>query len=142
MPATAVRVSCRELRDYSRLRGADEEGTLRTPRGAAAASFLRSEKSPSTMAASSRHRLDGLLVALTGVVDAVEVQRARVRQAMPRGTTAVAGGQPHRMRIGINLGDVIVEGDDSRTSGVKHRRAESEALADAGGGFVSNTGPR
>jgi adenylate cyclase len=43
-----------------------------------------------------------------------------------------------RFRIGINLGDVIVEGDDLYGDGV-NIAARLEALADAGGVFVSNT---
>jgi adenylate cyclase len=42
------------------------------------------------------------------------------------------------LRIGINLGDVIVEGDDLYGDGV-NIAARVEALADAGGVFVSNT---
>src|SRR5207302_7753814 len=42
------------------------------------------------------------------------------------------------LRIGINLGDVIVEGDDLYGDGV-NIAARVEALAEAGGVFVSNT---
>ena len=46
----------------------------------------------------------------------------------------VAAGDRIELRIGINLGDVIVEGDDLYGDGVN-----IAARVDAGGGFVSNT---
>src|SRR4051794_28982660 len=52
--------------------------------------------------------------------------------------TGVATENRIELRIGINLGDVIVEGDDLYGDGV-NIAARIEALADAGGGFVSNT---
>jgi hypothetical protein len=47
-------------------------------------------------------------------------------------------GNRIELRIGINLGDVIVDGDDLYGDGV-NIAARVEALADAGGVFVSNT---
>ena len=64
---------------------------------------------------------------------AVEVQ-----QGMPERNTGVAAESRIDLRIGINLGDVIVEGDDLYRDGV-NIAARIEALADAGGVFVSNT---
>jgi adenylate cyclase len=64
---------------------------------------------------------------------AVEVQ-----QAMSERNTGVAADTRIELRIGINLGDVIVEGDDLYGDGV-NIAARIEALADAGGVFVSNT---
>ena len=55
-------------------------------------------------------------------------------RAGPRGRA----GQPHRLRIGTNLGDVIIEANDLYGDGV-NIAAWIEALADAGGVFVSNT---
>ncbi|HEX3412420.1 MAG TPA: adenylate/guanylate cyclase domain-containing protein, partial [Stellaceae bacterium] len=80
---------------------------------------------------------DGMLVEFGSVVDAVRCACA-VQQAMPERNTGVAAGNCIELRIGINLGDVIVEGDDIYGDGV-NIAARIEALADAGGVFVSNT---
>jgi adenylate cyclase len=57
---------------------------------------------------------------------------------MPERNTGVAADNRIELRIAINLGDVIVEGDDLYGDGV-NIAARIEALADAGGVFVSNT---
>src|SRR5207245_8663707 len=80
---------------------------------------------------------DGLLVELASVVDAVRCAVA-VQQAMPERNTDVTAVNRIELRIGINLGDVIVEGDDLYGDGF-NIAARTAALADAGGVFVSNT---
>src|SRR5208282_3692135 len=80
---------------------------------------------------------DGLLVEFASVVEAVPCAVA-VQQAMPERDAGVAADSRIELRIGINLGDVIVEGDDLYGDGV-NIAARIEALADAGGVFVSNT---
>jgi adenylate cyclase len=80
---------------------------------------------------------DGLLVEFASVVDGVRSAVA-LQQAMPERNTGVAADNRIELRIGINLGDVIVEGDDLYGDGV-NIAARIEALADAGGVFVSNT---
>jgi hypothetical protein len=57
---------------------------------------------------------------------------------MPERNTAVAADNRIELRIGINLGDVIIEDEDIYDDGV-NIAARVEALADAGGVFVSNT---
>src|SRR6516165_2518922 len=52
--------------------------------------------------------------------------------------TGVKADNRIELRIGLNLGDVIVEGDDLYGDGV-NIAARIEALADAGGVFVSST---
>jgi adenylate cyclase len=76
-------------------------------------------------------------VEFPSVVDAVRCAVA-VQQAMPERNTGVAADNRIELRIGINLGDVIVEGEDLYGDGV-NIAARVEALADAGGLFVSNT---
>jgi hypothetical protein len=66
---------------------------------------------------------DGLLVEFASVVDAVRCAVA-VQQAMPERNTGVAADCRIELRIGINLGDVIVEGDDLYGDGVNIRRAD------------------
>jgi adenylate cyclase len=56
---------------------------------------------------------------------------------MPVRNTGLPADSRIEFRIGINLGDVIVEGDDLYGDGV-NIAARIEALADAGGVFVSN----
>jgi hypothetical protein len=78
-----------------------------------------------------------MLVEFASVVDAVRCA-VEVQQAMPERNTGVTADNRIEWRIGINLGDVIVEGDDLYGDGV-NIAARIEALADAGGVLVSNT---
>src|SRR3984893_3736939 len=57
---------------------------------------------------------------------------------MPERDAGVAAESRIELRIGIDLGDVIREGDDRYGDGV-NIAARVEALADAGGVLVSNT---
>jgi TolB-like protein/class 3 adenylate cyclase len=124
-----------DVAGYSRLMEADEEGTLERLKA------LRGELLDPKIA-EHRGRIvkttgDGLLVEFASVVDAVRCAVA-VQQAMPERNTGVAADNRIEWRIGINLGDVIVEGDDIYGDGV-NIAARIEVLADAGGVFVSNT---
>ena len=124
-----------DVAGYSRLMGADEEGTLERLKA------LRRELLDPKIAEHHGRIVkttgDGLLVEFASVVDAVRCAVA-VQQAMPERNTGVAADSRIELRIGINLGDVIVEGDDLYGDGV-NIAARIEALADAGGVFVSNT---
>jgi hypothetical protein len=124
-----------DVAGYSRLMGADEEGTL------ARLKALRREFLDPKIAEYHGRIVkttgDGILVEFASVVDAVRCAVA-VQQAMPERNAGVAAESRIELRIGINLGDVIVEGDDLYGDGV-NIAARIEALADAGGVFVSNT---
>ena len=78
-----------------------------------------------------------MLVEFASVVDAVRCA-VEMQQAMPERNADIAADNRIQLRIGINLGDVIVEGDDLYGDGV-NIAARVEALADAGGVFVSHT---
>ncbi|HEX3419501.1 MAG TPA: adenylate/guanylate cyclase domain-containing protein [Stellaceae bacterium] len=124
-----------DVAGYSRLMGANEEGTLERLKA------LRRELLDPRIAEHHGRIVkttgDGLLVEFASVVDAVRCAVA-VQQAMPERETGIAADNRIELRIGINLGDVIVEGDDLYGDGV-NIAARIEALADAGGVFVSNT---
>jgi TolB-like protein len=89
------------------------------------------------MGASSRPPATACWCEFASVVDAVRCA-VELQQAMPERDIGVAVDNRIELRIGINLGDVIVEGDDLYGDGV-NIAARIEALADVGGVFVSNT---
>jgi adenylate cyclase len=124
-----------DVAGYSRLMGGDEEGTLERLKA------VRRELLDPQIAEHKGRIVkttgDGLLIEFASVVDAVRCAVA-VQQAMPERDTGVGADNRIELRIGINLGDVIVEGDDLYGDGV-NIAARIEALADPGGVFVSNT---
>src|SRR5271155_921025 len=115
--------------------GADEEGTLE--RLKALQCELLDPKIAEHDGRIVKTTGDGLLVEFASVVDAVRCAVA-VQQAMAERAAGVAPDNRIELRIGINLGDVIVDGDDLYGDGV-NIAARIEARADAGGVFVSNT---
>jgi adenylate cyclase len=108
---------------YSRLTGADEEGTLTRLKA------LRSEVLDPTLAAHGGRLVklmgDGLLAEFGSAVDAM-------RCALAIQTDMAARGGQLRLRIGVNVGDVVVEQDDVLGDGV-NIAARLEAFADPGG---------
>ncbi len=80
---------------------------------------------------------DGLLVEFASAVEAVQYA-ADVQRAMARRNVDVPHDMRIELRIGINVGDVIVEGDDLHGSGV-NIAARLEGLAVPGGIAVSQT---
>ena len=84
---------------------------------------------------------DGVLVEFGSVVVDVLRYAVEVQQAMPERDTGIGAESRIELRIGINLGDVIVEGDDLYGDGV-NIAARLEDLADPGGVFVSNPNRR
>ncbi len=118
---------------YSRLMSRDEEGTLRHLR-----SHLAELIEPHI--AAHRGRIvkrtgDGLLVDFSSAIEAVRCALA-VQVGMSDRNRTVPDDSRIEFRIGINLGDVIIEGDDILGDGV-NIAARLEAMAEPGGIFVS-----
>jgi adenylate cyclase len=80
---------------------------------------------------------DGLLAEFASVIDAVECAVA-LQRAMAERNLGLAEGRRIDVRIGINLGDVIVEGEDRHGDGV-NITARLQELAEPGGIAVSRT---
>src|SRR5882724_6195671 len=124
-----------DVAGYSRLMGADEEGTharLKTHRGA-----LVDPKIAEHRGRVVKNTGDGFLAEFPSVVDAVRCA-VEVQRGMAEHNAAIPADERIEFRIGINLGDVLAEGDDIFGDGV-NIAARLEALAEPGGVFVSNT---
>jgi TolB-like protein/class 3 adenylate cyclase len=120
---------------YSRLMEADEEGTLRRVR-----CDLHDLFEPKI--AEHDGRLikttgDGLLAEFQSVVEAVRCA-IEVQREAPERSASLPEAQRIKFRIGINLGDIIVEEGDIYGDGV-NVAARLESLADPGGILLSGT---
>ncbi len=117
-----------DVAGYSRLMGADEEGTRERLKA------LRNEVLDPKIAEHHGRIVkttgDGLLVEFAGVVDAVRCAVA-VQQAMPEQDRGIVPDRRIAMRIGINLGDIIKDRGDIYGDGVGVA-ARPEALTRAG----------
>jgi adenylate cyclase len=117
---------------YSRMMGADEAGTLAALRRVWDETFNpavteRGGRIVKTMG-------DGALVEFASVVDAVECAAAIQRAMQERNRRTE---QPVLFRIGINLGDIVIEGEDIFGDGV-NVAARLEAQAPQGGILASD----
>src|SRR5207248_1780287 len=113
---------------YSRLMGADEEGTLRRLKA------LRAEPVDPAIA-EHRGRIvkttgDGMLVEFASVVDAMRCAIG-VQRAIHDRNAGMPEDSRIEFRIGVNLGDVIIDGDDIFGDGV-NIAARLETMAEPG----------
>ena len=122
-----------DVAGYSRLMGADEEGTLaqlKAHRGALIDPKITEHRGRIVKATG-----DGMLVEFASVVDAVrcgvDVQRGMVAR-----NADVPQQKRIEFRIGINVGDIIIDGGDIFGDGV-NVAARLEGLAESGGICVS-----
>ena len=119
---------------YSRLVDADEEATLRT---------LKARREIIDQLVTSRSGRvfssagDGLIAEFSSPVEAVRCA-VEIQQYLEKSNADLPKDRRMRFRIGINLGDVVVEGDDLLGDGV-NVASRLEGLADTGGIWISGT---
>ena len=122
-----------DIAGYSRLMGLDEEGTLRQLKG------IRKELVDPKIT-EHRGRIvkttgDGILVEFVSVVDAVRCA-VDIQRGMTERNADVPTDRRIEFRIGINVGDIIIDGGDIYGDGV-NVAARLEALAQPNGILVS-----
>jgi TolB-like protein/class 3 adenylate cyclase/Tfp pilus assembly protein PilF len=122
-----------DVAGYSRLMGLDEVGTARTLR--------EHRKVTDALVAKHGGRLvkttgDGVLLEFPSVVDAVECAVA-VQAVMAERNEGVPQDRRMLFRVGINLGDILIEGDDILGDGV-NVAARLEGVAEPGGICISS----
>src|SRR5690242_16564105 len=135
MVNTGMANGCDTYTGYSRLMGADEEGTHERLQA-----HLRDLIEPRI--AQHRGRIvkntgDGFLAEFQSVVDAVRCA-VELQRGMAERNAGIPPERRIEFRVGINLGDVIAEGEDIFDDGV-NIAARLEGLAEPGGVLVSNT---
>ena len=123
-----------DVAGYSRLMGLDEVGTARTLR--------EHRKVTDALVAKHGGRIvkttgDGVLLEFPSVVDAVECAVA-VQAVMAERNQGVPEDRRMLLRIGINLGDILIEGADILGDGV-NVAARLEGIAEPGGICVSSS---
>ena len=127
-------ILCADVYGYSRLMGHDEEATLRT---------LSSHRKIIDSLIVQRHGRfvnsagDSVLAEFASVVNAVQCA-VDTQTALKAENVNLPPERRMEFRIGVNLGDVIVEGDQIYGDGV-NVAARLESLADPGGICVSGT---
>jgi adenylate cyclase len=125
-------VLCADVHGYSRLMGADEAGTLgmlRRYRSAIAGLVERHDgRIVNTWG-------DAVIAEFASVVEAVQCA-VEIQQEIPNQASDRADAHQMRFRIGINLGDVMVDGSDIFGDGV-NIAARLQELAEPGGVVVS-----
>ena len=135
MPATRrlAAILAADVAGYSRLMGADEEGTHE--RLKAHLQELVGPKITQHHGRVVKSTGDGLLAEFASVVDAVRCA-VEVQHAMAERNTDVPADRPIEFRIGVNLGDIIIDDQDIFGDGV-NIAARLEGLAEPGGICVS-----
>jgi adenylate cyclase len=122
-----------DVAGYSRLMGADEEGTLaqmKTHRRALVDPKIEEHRGRIVKTTG-----DGLLVEFASVVDAVRCA-VDVQRGMLARNAEIAKDKKIEFRMGVNVGDIIIDGGDIFGEGV-NVAARLEGLAEPGGICVS-----
>jgi len=123
-----------DVKGYSRLIGEDEEGTIRTLNAylGAITGFIRKHEGRVVGTAG-----DSVLAEFASVVDAVRCA-VEIQEELKDRNKELPEDRRMEFRIGVNLGDVVEEGDNILGDGV-NVAARVESLAEAGGICISGT---
>jgi adenylate cyclase len=127
-------VLCADVHGYSRLMGADEAGTLRTLRRYRSAIAGLVERHDGRIVNTWG---DAVIAEFASVVEAVQCA-VEIQQEISNQDSDPPHAHQMRFRIGINLGDVMVDGSDIFGDGV-NIAARLQELAEPGGIVVSST---
>ncbi len=123
-----------DVAGYSRLMGLDEVGTARTLREHRAVTDALVAKHGGRLVKTMG---DGVLLEFLSVVDAVECAVA-LQAVMAERNEGVPADRRMLFRIGINLGDILIEGEDILGDGV-NVAARLEGIAEPGGICISSS---
>jgi TolB-like protein/class 3 adenylate cyclase/Flp pilus assembly protein TadD len=123
-----------DVAGYSRLMGRDEVGTANILRGHRAVSDALVAKYGGRIVKTTG---DGVLLEFSSVVDAVECAVA-VQAVMAERNDGVPEDRRMLFRMGINLGDILIQGDDILGDGV-NIAARLEGIAEPGGICISSS---
>ena len=123
---------CADVEGYSRLMEADEAGTLATLRRYRAAMATLMERHDGRIVNTWG---DAVIAEFASVVEAVQCA-VETQQELSGYNGGLPEPQRMRFRIGIHLGDVMVEGDDVYGDGV-NITARLQELAEPGGILIS-----
>src|SRR6185312_10926138 len=127
-------VLCADVQGYSRLMEADETGTMATLRRYRTAISGLVERHDGRIVNTWG---DAVIAELASVVEAVQCA-VEIQQEISSRDLDPSDANRMRFRIGINLGDVMVEGDDIYGDGV-NIASRLQELADPGGVVISRT---
>ena len=121
-----------DVKGYSRLMGEDEEGTVRTLNAylGAITGFIQKHQGRLVVTAG-----DSVLAEFASVVDAVRCA-VEIQEELKDRNKDLPEGKRMEFRIGVNLGDVVEEGDNILGDGV-NVAARVQSLADGGGICIS-----
>jgi adenylate cyclase len=123
-----------DVKGYSRLMGADEEGTLHTLTAFREIMAKLIEQYHGRVVNAPG---DALLAEFESVVDAVK-SAVEIQRDLAKRNAELPTDRRMEYRIGINLGDVMVDGESIYGDGV-NIAARLEGIADAGGICISGT---
>ncbi len=129
-----VTILCADVAGYSRLMGEDEEGTVEALKASRVIIDRFIERHEGRVFGGAG---DSVVAEFPSAVEAVRAA-VEIQEELERLNAERSEARRMRFRIGINLGDVLVEGEDLLGDGV-NVAARLQALAEPGDTFISGS---